>query len=506
VIKLAQAKATTWMRWLLPAHLLLWPPLLAAQATNVSVRSLSLIDCIRIAVENNFDVQIEQKDVDRAERRVSLAYGEYDPVFRGDVVHAKSETPGGIDDQNRPFVGTETKRDAFIASIDGLVPGGLEYRLAAPFVDSHGTGPSGPFENTAGSVGIELRQPLLKNFWIDGPRLNIKVNKSLLKTSELGLRSQLMEIVARVELAYYDLLLAREAVKVQEQALKLAQELLTANRERIKQGVMAALDEKQAESQVSAQRSLRLLAERAVNLEENILKGLLSDNFVEWEDVAIEPAGDLAAAAQAVDRKESWKRGLAMRPDFLQLREEVERFGYIVRYTHNQLFPQLDVVGSYGYNASEREFSGAFGQIRDQSSPFYSYGLRLTVPLERRIARESYKISKIDREQALLRLRQMEQDVLLQIDDAVKVVETNWERVGTTREAREFAEVALQAEQTKMENGKSTSFFVLQFQRDLTAARSEEIRALAEYNKALAQLALREGSILQRHRLETEIK
>jgi len=494
------------MKWLLPTHLFLWTHLLAAQTTNVSVRSLSLMDCIGIAVENNFDVQIEQKDVDRAHRRVSLAYGEYDPVFRGDAVHGNSLSPGGIDEQNRPFVGTETKRDAFSAGIDGLLPSGLEYRLAAPFVDSHGVGPSGAFENAAGSVGIELRQPLLKNFWIDGARLNIKINKSLLKTSELALRTQLMDTVARVELGYYDLLLAREAVNVQEQAVKLARELLAANRERIKQGVMAALDEKQAESQVSVQRSLLLSAQRAVSLQENILKGLLSTNLVEWQDVAIEPAGDLAAARQAVDRKESWKRGLAMRPDFLQLREEVERFGYIVKYSHNQLFPQLDVVGAYGYNASAREFSGAFGQIRDQSSPFYSYGLRLTVPLERRAARESHKISKIDREQALLRLHQMEQDVLLQIDDAVKVAETNWERVGTTREARAFAEVALQAEQTKLQNGKSTSFFVLQFQRDLTAARSEEIRALSEYNKALAQLALREGSILQRHNLETEMK
>ena len=94
----------------------------------------------------------------------------------------------------------------------------------------------------------------------------------------------------------------------------------------------------------------------------------------------------------------------------------------------------------------------------------------------------------------------------MQIDDAVKVVETNFERVGTTRQAREFAVVALQAEQTKMDNGKSTSFVVLQLQRDLTSARSEEIRALAEYNRALAQLALREGSVLERHKLEVEVK
>jgi outer membrane protein len=93
----------------------------------------------------------------------------------------------------------------------------------------------------------------------------------------------------------------------------------------------------------------------------------------------------------------------------------------------------------------------------------------------------------------------------LQIDDAVKVVEVNYERVGTTKQAREFAEIALQAEQTKMENGRSTSFIVLQLQRDLTTSRSEEIRALAEYNKALSQLALREGTMLARHKIELQL-
>jgi len=85
-------------------------------------------------------------------------------------------------------------------------------------------------------------------------------------------------------------------------------------------------------------------------------------------------------------------------------------------------------------------------------------------------------------------------------------LEHNFGRVSTTKEARLFGEAALQAEQTKMENGKSTSFFVLQFQRDLTAARSAEIQAVADYNKSLAQLALREGAVFERNNISLEIK
>jgi outer membrane protein TolC len=478
-----------------------WVPLAVAQTTNVTVRTLSLSECVQTAVQHNFDVKIEEKGVDIARHQLGGIYGAYDPVLAAGLNHGHSLDPDR----------TTTATDSFDANLAGLLPGGLTYglgTLGGSFSDSSGImpGTNGPFDKTVGLVGIQLRQPLLKNFWIDEPRLNIQVSKKQLKISELAWRGQLMDTVTRVELTFYDLLLARENVNVQEQALRLAQELLEGNRARIQQGVLAALDEKQAESQVSAQRSLLLVAQRTVSIQENVMKGLLSDNLAEWADVSIQPSGDLTAVSQKTQRSESWQRGLANRPDLLQAREDLEKLGYIVKFNRNQLYPQLDVVGSYGHSASDTEFSGAFGQVRRGSSPFHSYGLQMTLPLSRRSAREGFKVSKSEREQSALKLKQLEQEVLLQIDDAVKVVETNFERVGTTRQAREFAEVALQAEQTKMDNGKSTSFVVLQLQRDLTSARSEEIRALAEYNRALAQLALREGSVLQRHKLEVEVE
>jgi outer membrane protein TolC len=121
-------------------------------------------------------------------------------------------------------------------------------------------------------------------------------------------------------------------------------------------------------------------------------------------------------------------------------------------------------------------------------------------------ARSRYKAAKVQREQVELQFEQIEQQVLVEIADAVRLAESSLERVAATREARLFAEAALQAEQTKLENGKSTSFFVLQFQRDLTAARLEEIRALAEYNNALAQLAFSEGTTLERREIDLDLK
>ncbi|HEX4645745.1 MAG TPA: TolC family protein, partial [Verrucomicrobiae bacterium] len=360
--------------------------------------------------------------------------------------------------------------------------------------------------SSQGSASIQLQQPLLKNSWIDAARLNIQVNKKLLKISELGLRQQIMSTVTSVELAYYDLKLAQQNVTVQEQALKLAEQLLSANRQRVEQGVLASQDEKQAESQVASQRAVWLDARRALAAQQNVLKGLLSDKMAEWQDVIIEPVDEISAAQQAFSRQESWRKGLKLRPDLLQAQLDLERLGYVLKFNRNQLYPQLDVVGSYGYSGAEREYAGVFGDLRRGNSPFYSYGALVTIPLGNLAARNNYQISKAGQQQALVKLQRLEQNIMLQIENAVQLAQTDYERVGATREARQFADAALQAEQTKFENGKSTSFFVLQFQRDLTAARSTEIQALADYNKALALLALDEGSALERDNLTMEIK
>jgi outer membrane protein TolC len=83
---------------------------------------------------------------------------------------------------------------------------------------------------------------------------------------------------------------------------------------------------------------------------------------------------------------------------------------------------------------------------------------------------------------------------------------TDFRRVNSTHQARVFAEAALAAEQTKLQNGASTSFIVLQLQRNLTDARSAEFRALSDYNKALAQLAFSDGSVLEKDGLEFEVR
>jgi len=95
---------------------------------------------------------------------------------------------------------------------------------------------------------------------------------------------------------------------------------------------------------------------------------------------------------------------------------------------------------------------------------------------------------------------------MVDIGVALEQVRTRFAQVDATKQSRRFAEIALEAEQKKLDNGRTTSFVVLQLQRDLTTAQLAELGALTEYNKALAQLALSEGATLERNRLNVDIK
>ena len=149
------------------------------------------------------------------------------------------------------------------------------------------------------------------------------------------------------------------------------------------------------------------------------------------------------------------------------------------------------------------QMSDQFGQ---GSRPFYSYGVLFSTPLSNVGPRNQYKAGKVTLQQLLLQLKQVEQNIMVDIDNSVKLAQSAYESVSATRQARIFAEAALDAEQKKYAVGKSTTFTVLQLQNTLTADRGQEIRALANYYQALADLAFQEGSTLERNRINFEVK
>ena len=492
-------------------------PAAVPSETTTNGHAMSLQDCIQEALQHNLDVQIERYQPQISGYNVRAAYGGYDPTFNfsGQRIYNNQGASFQGGQVSTPSVTTE---NSFSSSLSGGTPWGMTYNLGgngpgspANIFESYGQISLGAvstnFDNSSGEVGLYLTQPLLKNFWIDQTRLSIRLAKNQLKSDEQGLRLQIINSVTAVENAYYELIYAQENVKVQEEALNLAQTQLDQDNQRVQIGTLAILDVQQDEAQVAQSQANLIAAQYTLVTDQNALKNLLADtNYLSWHDTDIQPTATLAAPPQSFNLQESWRRGMTKRPDLIQEQLLVERQGIQLKFDHNQLYPEIDLIGSYGFNGSGQEYSDVFSQINQGNRPFYSAGAQLTMPLSNQGPRNQYKADKVTLQQLLLKLKQFEQNVLVDIDNAVKNAQSAYQSVAATRQARIYAEAALDAEQKKYAVGKSTTFTVLQLQNTLTSDRGQEIRALANYNEALANLAQQEGTTLERNRIDLMVK
>jgi outer membrane protein TolC len=472
---------------------------------EVKTRVVTLDECIQMALKHNFVIKIEEYAPQLVGYNLSGAYGAYDPMFRVTAQHQNSSSEGGIDQNNLPIPNSTRETDSIDGRLGGLLPSGLTYELSGGVDHSKGDRQLTSFDQYSGSAGaFVLEQPFLRDFWIDNTRRGIAVLKKDLQISELQFRFTVMDIVTQVELAYREYMFGLTNIVVAQDALTLAERSVYEVKKKVEVGQLAELEQKSADAEVQRARADLITANYNAQVQENTLKSLITDNYAELHPVKLLPAEKLNAQPVVIDLGATWLEALRKRPDYKQQLLALDKANITLKYSRNQLFPFLNAFGSYGHTGfadARPPVHGTAGDVledlRRGNTPQSSYGLSLRFPLSFRSERNAFKTAKVTREQEELRTKQLENGILLEIDNAVNRVKSSFEAISATRQARIFAEAALDAEQKKFENGKSTTFNVLQFQRDLTAARRDEIRSLVDYSQSLADLEFRKGSTLE---------
>ncbi|HEY3761789.1 MAG TPA: TolC family protein [Verrucomicrobiae bacterium] len=477
--------------------------------TNANARLMSLQDCLQEALVHNLDIQISRQTPLADIYDLRGDYGGWDPTLKASGTHSYNSQPPTI-----ALIGTNfeesaytSKSDAFDSDIGGTLPWGLQYDFTGSISQGQQIETfAGTSESSSGDIGVQLTQPLLKNFWIDNTRLTIRQAKDTLESDQALFRKNVIGDVTAVVTAYYELIFNIENVGVDEEALELSQTQLSQDQQRVEIGSLAPLSVEQDQSQAATDQSTLIADKEKLSAAQNTLKGLLADtNYMSWHAVDIQPTETLQAKLEEFDLQDSWNKGMSGNPLLVIDRMSAEKDGIALKFDRNQLFPELDLIGSYGYNGAGPQYSDSFGGIDQGNAPFYTYGAKLSMPLGNIGARNTAKAAKITLKAALLTLKQEEQTVMVDIDNDIKTIQSDYESVDATKQARVYAEAALDAEQKTYAVGKATTFEVLQYQNSLTTARSQEIRALANYNEALATLAQDEGSTLARYNVDIEV-
>ena len=491
-------------------------------AAEIPSGPISLEQCIKIAIENNLNLRITSYQPRLATFSLDGTYSNYDPNFSVGLSDSHRVSKGRQNPLEFTIPTSETDSFRHNYGLNGLLPTNTRYSIGLNGSETTGTSANNfPFGSYGAGFSLRLTQPLLRGAWSGNRvRMNIKLAKQQVESSGLDVKDQIMQTVGSVERAFYNLIADKQNVTIAEDRLKSAEEDLRIMKIKTNVGTEAKTRLPQLEAEVYSSQASLISARNSFTTQVNTLKSLMSADFASVVDNKLSPVGELNPIQTVFNRNDSWDKALNNRPDIIKSTLSLERADIQLKFDKNQLYPQLDLSGSYGLSGSDNAvtafkdktpyisrsatFDNSFRDIRDGDYPNYSIGLSLNIPIPNRSARASYKTSLAQKEIALLQHKRLEQTIMINIDSLIRSAESSFERIEATRLARVSGELAVKNERTLRDEGASTDFVVLRAERDLTSRRYSEIRAKADYLISLVALAEAEGSILEKHAINVE--
>ena len=535
------------------------PDLTRVGVLSTNVVPLSMNDAIRKALQNNNDIEVARDDVRYNEQVLRSLYGVYQPVFSVTPQIIKNITPQQSSLGGSGTSGT-TSTTIFNLSpslTKVFEKGGGTYTVS--FANSR-TNTSSSFSLInpyySSNLSLQIAQPLLRNRSIDANRHSIRVQKKHLEQTDSDFRQKTIAIISQVQAAYWNLVFALRNQQNQLDSLNLARQNMRNIEAQISAGAKAPLDRAQVQTDIATREANLFVATQSVSVAENTLKQLMlrDPSASEWS-AELTPTDSPSFDLSPVDLRAALDDARKSRPELRRLNLQKEINAVDIQYYRNQNLPQMDIVstvattglagsavtlpagtlvplisGNPATNANAfllqqikniqtaqglplavvpnvaapgapPNLIGGYGQDLTNLFGFktrnVTAGVTISFPLHNRTAEANLAGARIQREQLDASYRSQDQAIEMDVRNTAQAVDTAQKRVVASRLARESAEQQLAGEQKLYEVGRSTTFLLLQRQNELTAARTNELQAQTDYNKALADLQRATGSTLR---------
>lgn len=481
------------------------PDLTRLGIVSSNVMTLSVNDAIRRALLNNNDIEVSRDDVRISEQALRALYGFYDPLFSITPTYDKRTTPVTSTVAGGGSAGTVSSTTfTFSPAISkNFEKGGGSYSLSFNNQrqrTSASIATLNPFFSS--SLVLSYNQPLLRNRSIDANRRAIRIQKKVIEQSDSDFRARTISIISQVQASYWNLVFALRNQQNQLESLNLSRQNMRNIEAQISAGAKAPLDRAQVLTDIANRESALFSATQLVSIYENALKQLmLKDPQVPDWSAQITPTDAPAFDLTPVDFNAALDEAHKNRPELRRLVLAKDINTIDLEYFKNQTRPQVDLTGflastglagTAGGIAVNPTFVGGYG--RDLNNLFganareINIGVAIQLPIRNRTAKANLASARIAREQLDASYRSTDQIVEQDVRNAAQAVATAQQRVLSSRLARQSAEQQLDGEQKLYDVGRSTTFLLLQRQNELTAARTSELQAETDYNKALADL------------------
>jgi len=477
--------------------------------------SLTLAEAIELALKNNNDIDASRNDVRIAEFGLRGARGVYDPLMFNDSYYESNTTPtasliGGA------VNGAVTLKRLFSSSgVTGFTPfygGNYSARFDSSKTDTSNTNAFlNPQYPTV--LNFTYTQPLFRDFRIDNNRRLIEIAKKDLNISDAQFRQRAIETIALVEQAYWNLAFALRSLQVQIDAVREARSQLESNQRQVDKGVLAPIDVVAATAQVSNFEQLVYGAQEEVTRSENALKVLMLPDrtAAEWSR-PLTPVSPINIDPPKIGLAIALTEAMKNRPELTQLETNSEINKIDQDYFRNQTKPQIDLVGTYssqglagavtpaGAGRVPENLVGGYGSslgnLLKQDYPSYRFGVSISLPWGNRVAEANLGRSLVEADRIANQRAQAEQVIESEVRNALQTLRSAEARLASAVAARISAEQLAGSEERQFRAGTTTFYLVQQRQNALLIARSLELRAQTDLNKAISEFQRAIGTTL----------
>jgi len=471
------------------------PGVWAQEASGDGALKLSLQESVALAVANSFDIRLAELDRLIAQTRNKAALAPFDPVLTADLHYELDEAKAASS-----IAGTRSTETVMDLELEKKLQTGTT--LTTTFANERASSNSAfaslnPSFTTSLEAGIT--QAVAKNAGGIIDRAKVEITRLEVENKDLAAIDRIEASVAEVTTAYWELVLAREQMRIQEEALERAQALDQANQDKFGLGLIEEPELLHSAANVHLRREELVVAQNQTASALQNFKLLLSER----SDIAIEPTESLAFDRHPAEFQESLRRAWERRRDLVAARREVKRRRVKIRMTQNDLLPSVDLVASFRANGLDQKYGPSLNQALKAEDPTYFVGLKASWTFGNKGASADHEEAQLQKAQALVELAFLERRILRDVDEAVREL-LRWETSVESREAiEELYQRRLILQERRFELGRSNVQTLIDFQEDLLAAQRSKAEALVRHHQAGVALERTENTLLTTYGLES---
>lgn len=462
-----------------------------------AIRNLSLQDIVYSTLKNNHDIRVAAHKPDQARTGIMEAKAAYDPEAFADWQHNRDNNPA-----SRPYsqnYDTIYRRDTERAGVRQHLPTGADVSVYREWTQGSEkyTG-SPPNRGSGGAYVVELSQPLLRGFGDKETRTVLQITRLQIEQSEEELRQTIIQSLSDAIEAYWSVAHQKEEIRIQEETLSMAEDLLNRERERQAKGISTPLDVHRAQEAVASRKNMLYQMREQERVAQERLKLLMNspEAPIGADDTIVVTEGLETPLLQA-DLNKSIETAIENRPE-MRNADLAIRTGEARRsYAKHNLLPKLNVGGSIRRN-DRRTSTPVSSSNNDYLGNDWTLGVSLSMPIGNMESRARLRRADSELSQSIDEKRGVKSVIITEVKTAVQNLELLVGEIPVSRQAVEAARKVVAGEWARFEVNQVGNRDLLQAQDLLATAQRSHIQALVRYNVSLARLFATEGTLLDR--------